>query len=214
MPRRATVIDVPIDGAPIEPVIVPDIDTSGSSGDASGATEPQRETINGFEAVDPGDARGAASDSGTGKRRGRPPGSGATTQKAKGKTDLTVLEDLLYSLHLMAGAICNTPELALDQKESKSLADAASRVAAHYNHNLDPVKLDWARLFIVAGGIYGTRIFAIRARHKTESQAKPGPRVVNFQKSEQKPQAAQTPADLFGLGYSGATPDSYSAVGE
>lgn len=124
----------------------------------------------------------------------------------------------MFSLHLMAGAICNTPELAIDAKEAKSLADAAAKVASHYNHTIDPVKLDWARLLIVAGGIYGTRIFAIRARHKTEATAKPGPRIVNFPDGGKAAAAAgappQTPADIYGLGYSGATADSYSAVGE
>jgi hypothetical protein len=116
---------------------------------------------------------------------------------------------------MMAGAILDTPELALDDGESKALADAAQKVAAHYDHSMDPKTLAWVNLAMVAGGIYGTRIFAIRARLKKDAAAKgggAGGRVINFQPAPGQPgapgpaagssapgPAAKTPGELYGL---------------
>jgi hypothetical protein len=130
---------------------------------------------------------------------------------------------------MMGAAILDTPELVLDESEAKALADASAKVAAHYNHTIDPRTMAWVNLAMVAGGIYGTRIFAIRARYKAAAAAAAvGPRqtpgnVVDFQKTKGRTAAsaaaaagptAQTPADIYGLGYSGLTGPEFSAVGE
>jgi hypothetical protein len=220
MSKRATVIDGSSDGPTIEPVIIPTINTGDTGGNAGGTSDIERETINGFETIEPGDAAGRAAGSGSGKRRGRPPGSAAGAKKAS-KADIGGLESILFSLHMMGAAILDTPELVLDEGEAKALADAAAKVAGHYNHTIDPRTVAWVNLAMVAGGIYGTRVFAIRARHRAAQagpkQAPPLRNVVDFKAGKTSAAAgpvAQTPADIYGLGYSGLTGAEFSAEGE
>jgi len=85
-----------------------------------------------------------------------------------------------------------TPELELADAEAKGLADAVAKVSALYDTKMNPRVLAWMNLAMVAGGIYGTRVWAIRARlNKDAEKAPPAPNVV----------------DLFGLNYGAAIPE-------
>lgn len=98
----------------------------------------------------------------------------------------------------MAAAAFQTPELALSPDESKAMAAAVAEVSSHYNHAINPKLMAWVNLLMVAGGVYGTRALAIRARLKTQEKAK-GPQRVAA--AEPKPNGApRTPSEMFPLG--------------
>jgi len=107
-------------------------------------------------------------------------------------------------MHVMAAAFFQTPELVLAPAEAKALADATSAVAAHYDALLDPKTAAWCNLMLVAGGIYGTRAMAVWSKNKAAAAARPGPSpVAEFPRKAAAASgggAAQTPADVFGLG--------------
>lgn len=124
--------------------------------------------------VDPADVIGTDASTGTGggsdgdgdstgtrRRRGRPPGGGT---KKKAPLDLNGVEGLLLSIHTMGAAILAVPELALDQTESKTLAQAVGNVARHYDISAGQKGLDHINLLMVAGMIYGTRALALARR--------------------------------------------------
>jgi hypothetical protein len=152
----------------------PDADAASKSDDRNpgGTGEPEihiGETINGFESESPDTERIAGDSSGgIGKRkRGRPPGSrNGVKSQTSGDLRLNQLDiaELLFSIHLMGAEILKTPELELDKDESVKLADAIKNVGQYYNVLFDPKKVAIFQLAIVAGGIYGTRLFAIRNR--------------------------------------------------
>jgi hypothetical protein len=61
----------------------------------------------------------------------------------------------------MLAGITKTAELALDQNESKMLAQAIADVAKFYPVAVDPKTIAWINLTMVAGMVYGPRIVAI-----------------------------------------------------
>lgn len=97
--------------------------------------------------------------------------------------------------------------------EVTALAGAAKKVSDQYDNRLSPKMMAWLNLSIVAGSIYGTRVYAISARKQMAAAAggggsRPGPVKVD---AKQKPNGAaqpeaRTPADLYGLNYSGGIP--------
>jgi hypothetical protein len=123
---------------------------------------------------------------------------------------------VLLTLHFAAAKFCECPELQLANEEAATLAVAIQKVNDQYNATMSPKVLAWMQLAMVSGSIYGTRIYAIRARTLAEA-ARPAAahNVVNFKQpgpAEAKvkpngaaePAEARTPADLFGLHYSAA----------
>lgn len=113
---------------------------------------------------DAGDV-GTGSDAGTGdqpKRRGRKPGSAA---RKTGKTlDLNGVEGLLLSIHAGVAAITKIPEANLDKAEARSLAEGMNNVARHYDIGASQKAMDWANLVGICAMVYGSRMFAYRAR--------------------------------------------------
>lgn len=164
----------------------PSVDAGAQSigGNAGRINEP--EIINGFEAEQPTTERIAGSGDGTGKRkRGRPAGSRNNPAQAGAKESVRLeslkISDLLYSVHLMGAEICKVPELELDKEEAAKLADAIADVSKYYVTSFDPKKVAWVHLAVIAGGIYGTRIFAYRNRISAQKSlgpqaAKPSPK--------------------------------------
>lgn len=153
---------------------------NGTRAETSGSTNQPISTANdddliaGFEVVDPTDVGGNTNRDaagGTGKRRGRPPGSRNSTS-AKTPKNLEGIESLLLSVHFMGATILGTPELALDPEESKKLSNAIQNVAQYYPVGLSPKMMAWINLGMVAGGIYGTRMVAIYKRMETERMKK------------------------------------------
>lgn len=95
------------------------------------------------------------------------------------------MEKILYSIHAVGAALIQTPELALDEREAKQLADAIAGVTDQYVMTLDPKKAAWVDLARVCGVVYGPRGVAIWMRKKAEAKANP-------QRAQQpRPQSAQ-----------------------
>lgn len=109
------------------------------------------------------------------KRRGRPPGSKNANRVATPSVALPVdaISSVLFSLHAMVSAAIKVPELALDEKEAKQIAEAGAKVATHYNVIASPKTVDWVNFCMVLGMVYGTRLIAVRARLRTEATKKP-----------------------------------------
>ena len=185
------------------------------------------ELIYGFESIDPagidtgnGDGNGSG-DGGTvvRRRRGRPPGSGRGATKAqKSSGNIGGLERLLYTIH--GGlALLVAEEFNLEEGECKMYADAVRELNRQYERTISPKAEAWVNLFTAAGMIYGPRIWAIRNRTKKEKEQTPTPTLLTTNTAPDKvvtmnarpaapaPQTErkgpQTPADLFGLDYSG-----------
>jgi hypothetical protein len=200
----------------------------GSTSDDHGTTEQQQpaESIAGFNTFDPttGNPDRGSGDSGTPRRgRGRPPGSktkthypGSTpTPASEKKNNLSGLEGVLITIHMAAAKVLECPELQLAEEEGKALAQAVQRVNEQYTTQLNPKILAWMQLAMVAGSIYGTRIYAIRARQQSAAAGSPQARpvapknVVDIKTTKAPGDAgptleARTPADLYGLNYSAA----------
>jgi hypothetical protein len=87
-----------------------------------------------------------------------------TGEKESVRLESLKISDLLYSIHLMGAEMLKTPELELDKDECVKLADAVSEVSKHYTTAFNPKTVAWVHLAVIAGGIYGTRIFAVRNR--------------------------------------------------
>lgn len=75
----------------------------------------------------------------------------------------------------MGAAFFRTPELALDPTEAHMMIDAIERVDRHYGVVMGAGGkwADWANLCVVLGGVYGTRIVAIRARLAAQRDSRP-----------------------------------------
>jgi hypothetical protein len=108
---------------------------------------------------------------------------------------------------MMAGGFFDAPELALAPEEAKAMAESAATVAALYHHTLDPRTMAWIHLAMVCGGVYGTRVMAIRARIKAEEKAIPKQNVFPIAGTEStktrssgSPIAPRTPADFYSPG--------------
>jgi hypothetical protein len=102
-----------------------------------------------------------------------------------------------------------TPELELNEDESKKYAQTLARVSNLYDDKFNPKVVAWLDLVCVTGAIYGPRIIAIKARWDEEEKQKPinvnavpinTPRPSKTQASQPQPQQtpAKTPMDLFG----------------
>jgi hypothetical protein len=77
----------------------------------------------------------------------------------------------------MLAKLTNTAELELEPEEAARLAEAIERVDV-FPSWLSEKQQAWVNLTIVAGTIYGPRLFVIRARHAREEKEKKGPAAV------------------------------------
>lgn len=151
----------------------PNGDNAGSDGGATnGAAIPpgfiDPASLGGNGGGDPGTGSGPAR-----RKRGRPPGSGGGTQKAaSGSLPLNVngVEKILLSIHTIAAASLQTPELILDEKEANEIAKALSGVAAQYDVGMSPKTAAWTNLAMVMGAAYGPRAIGIYVRKSTEEK--------------------------------------------
>lgn len=169
-----------------------------STGNGGAAGKPASGIVNGAPIVDPAgiagtgatvaDTGGSGGDSASsvgsdGKRkRGRPPGSrnnGTAAPKAA-KVDISGIEKLLFSTHMMFAGFAKTPELAIDPAEAKTLAEATANVARHYNVAISEKTQDWANFLMALGAIYGTRFVAIARRKGDEKKAAKSNNVVDM----------------------------------
>lgn len=92
----------------------------------------------------------------------------------------------------MAATWTKASELALEPMEAEALATASGRVARHYakfGKLFSEKTIDWCNLLMVAGGVYGTRMFAIKKRIEAEMALKRPPQVLR-NPGQQMPQPA------------------------
>lgn len=66
----------------------------------------------------------------------------------------------------MIGGILKCEEFKLSQEESKVLAEAAGKVAGHYDLGVPQKSLDWFNLIQCMALVYGPRFAVLAARKK------------------------------------------------
>lgn len=97
-------------------------------------------------------------------------GSGSETRnrktEKKGALDVSGVEAILFSAHMMLAGITKNAELSLDKQESRMLAEAIDKVNRHYELTASAKAVDWANLVMVAAMIYGPRIAKIVSDNK------------------------------------------------
>lgn len=107
------------------------------------------------------------------KPRGRPAGSASGSSSARGKS-LESIEALLVGIHGGVAGLLNMPELAIDEKESATLAKALDAVASQYKIRLDGKQGAVAGLIGALVTVYGPRVVLIVMRKKMEGAAANG----------------------------------------
>ncbi len=78
---------------------------------------------------------------------------------------------MLVGVHAVLAMQTKTPELAITEQEGKDFTKAAQNVLRHYSVQTTQKTLDWVAFLGVTAGMYGTRAFAISARHAQERAA-------------------------------------------
>jgi len=105
-------------------------------------------------------------------------GTGGTARvgrKTSGSRSPSVnaIENALVGIHSMLALATKTPELALEDDESKPLAQAVAEVAKHYDiPAISDVAIAWAGLIMVCGKTYGPRYVLVTQRLKEERAEK------------------------------------------
>lgn len=157
----------------------------------TGESSPGEQRINGanhgtsdsdspiFTTIDPESIRGNSGGESTGKRRGRPRGSGGSGGRKTTSKATIDLSAILLSLHLMGSKLVNAPEFELSEDESKQLAKAITNVSDQYDIPMfDDKTMAWIQLAMVGGSIYGPRAMAYSVNHSKKQKSPPGPVVV------------------------------------
>ena len=144
------------------------IDGAGIGSDSGSGTIADAPTAGGFESPIPGastDGESAAPR----KRRGRKAGEKTGPRKAKeAAIDLNILNHALFVSHLFFSEQLQAPELALTEKQAKSLAESIVEVSKYYEVAVSAKAQAWGMLLLTAGSIYGSKIVAISRRKKAE----------------------------------------------
>lgn len=109
------------------------------------------------------------------RKRGRRPKSTAPGSVSGGYAETTLdisgIEKILLSSHLIMATMMKAPNLALDQKEARALAEATVNVTRHYNVQATQKTIDWVNFATTAFMIYGTRAIAYGAERKKQKAA-------------------------------------------
>jgi hypothetical protein len=141
--------------------------------------DPNYETLGGIPVEDipqggagGGEAAGGEAGGPKARKTRAKRGTGAIAQAKKSKNSLEGIERMLYSIHAMGATMLKAPELMLAPEEAQSLAAAIGQVAEHYDLGMSETALAWTNLAMVAGTIYGTRVFAYAQRTKAEEKVK------------------------------------------
>lgn len=89
-----------------------------------------------------------------------PRGSGEKTATHS----VSAVEGVLFSIHGMLAASLSLPDLAISEAEANNLAKAVVEVQRHYpNSVFSPKVAAWLNLGMIAGAMYGPRVYNIRA---------------------------------------------------
>lgn len=95
----------------------------------------------------------------TRKKRGRKPGTGTGAKKEKASLDITVVNHALFSLHLFAAHKLQSPEFALTQDESLTLAKSIAEVSKYYDISISPKAQAWGALLTTVFAIYAPKFY-------------------------------------------------------
>jgi hypothetical protein len=71
----------------------------------------------------------------------------------------------------MGASFFAIPELEIAESEAQQLGDAVKRVGDHYDVKATEKSLAWTNLMTVLAMVYGTRMFAYRARKADEKKS-------------------------------------------
>ena len=105
------------------------------------------------------------------KKRGRRAGNSSSTRsrtQADYSASVDSLARMLGFVHLGIAAAAKTPELVLNDEESKALAGATAKVLEEFDIRPDPKVEAIVGLVTTAGAIYGPKYYFIRERKKNE----------------------------------------------
>lgn len=80
------------------------------------------------------------------------------------KPDNAGLTSALINVHALLAGMTAIPEIAIEREQAEILAAAASEVMALYDFGMSPEQQAWVNLMMVAGSIYGTKVFAYKMR--------------------------------------------------
>lgn len=128
--------------------------------------------------LDPATLAGDSGSTGTGKRRGRKPGSRNRATGTPGKSASQTshsISNILFSMHMMASVFFKTPELSMEEEEAKELATAITRVTELYDvPMMDEKTMAWINLAMVGAKIYGPRAVAVTVNKKNKPRQNMG----------------------------------------
>lgn len=116
-------------------------------------------------------------ESGGGKKRGRPKGSGAKASGTKKTSIPTAIEvdgigEILLSIHEMLAAFTQVEELSMSEQEAQSIAKHITRVTSLYDLRASNKAVAWTGLAMCLGKVYGPRIAAYHLRTSSEKKGK------------------------------------------
>lgn len=75
----------------------------------------------------------------------------------------------------MLAGLTSVKELSIDKAEANALATSIANVSRHYDIVATQKTMDWSNLFMALGMVYGTRMYAIRARRQQARRSAPQP---------------------------------------
>lgn len=111
----------------------------------------------------------------------------------KASLGLNAIEAILHSIHLGVSALASAPELQLDPMEATAVAKGIAAVGRHYPaFQMSEKAADWGNLIVLAVGIYGPRMFAIKARRADTPRT---PRPAQATAPQQQSRNAPPPPD-------------------
>lgn len=145
--------------------------------------------------VDPEAPFGRFEDGTPRKRRARGTGTGTSSGPRKSasetKGDVSGIESLLISIHLMGAVALKQPGLALNEVEAKRLAVAVQQVQAQYPFVIDAKTQAWINLAAIGGMIYVPRFMAVAGASKAARKSK------GANQPSQSEGAVPTPAEVM-----------------
>lgn len=104
-----------------------------------------------------------------GRKSGGATGSSGKRKNASGSASVDAIRNALEGIHITCAFAFKTPELVLEDDESKPLSEAVAEVAKHYDiPDIAPVTVAWISLMVTAGRVYGPKAILIRERIRAE----------------------------------------------
>ena len=100
----------------------------------------------------------------------KPKRTRSPNKKKADKSDVSGLTSALVNVHALLAGMTQIPEIAIDREQAEVLASAASEVMLHYDFGMNPEQQAWVNLMMVAGSIYGAKVFAYKIRKSQETE--------------------------------------------